>query len=77
MKLQYLTVVFILIILPISLVLSFYIQGQITTVTLQTKYDEKLITSTYDAVKAFQLNTVNNTESDISNSKIRDVQARC
>lgn len=76
MKLQYLTVVFILIILPISLVLSFYIQGQINTVTLQTKYDAKLISSTYDSVKAFQLNTVNNTESDISNSKIRDVQAR-
>ena len=75
MKIQYLAVVFIIIILPISLVVSVYTQNQIATLNLQETYDSKLDTATYDAVKAFQLNTINSSTSDVQNSKIRDIEA--
>lgn len=75
MKLQYLAVIFILIILPISLVMSTYIQSQIDAIGLQASYDKSLIDATYDALKAFQLNTTNNKYSSISDSKIRDIEA--
>ena len=75
MKIQYLAVIFIIIILPISLILSAYTQNHIATLNSQELYDSKLDTATYDAVKAFQLNTINNSTSDIQNSKIRDIEA--
>ena len=75
MKLQYLAVIFILIILPISLVMSTYIQNQIDAIGIQASYDKSLIDATYDALKAFQLNTTNNKYSSISDSKIRDIEA--
>ena len=75
MKLQTLAIIFILIILPISLVMSIYMQNQIKTLNYQISYDSKLYTATYDAIKAFQLNTVNNTQSDLANSKLRDIEA--
>lgn len=75
MKLQYLAVIFVIIILPVSIVMSSYIQNQIDTITLQTLYKTKLDNSTYDALKAFQINSVNNKYSSISNSKIRDIEA--
>lgn len=42
---------------------------------MQTSYDTKLNNATYDALKAFQLNTINSSTSDITNSKIRDIEA--
>ena len=75
MKLQHLAIVFVIIILPISMVITSYIQTQIDTISLQTKYDLKLQTATYDAIKSFQLNTINNKYSAISDSKIRDIEA--
>ena len=75
MKVQYLAVVFIIIMLPISLVYSEYIGAQLQTVSLQISYDTKLDNATYDAIKAFQINTMNNSTSDIADSKIRDVEA--
>ena len=60
MKLQHLAVIFVIIIVPISLVMASYIQNQIDAIVMQTDYDRTLISATYDAVKAFQLNTVNN-----------------
>ena len=75
MKIQELGIIFIIIILPMSLILSVYTQFQIETLNLQTQYDSKLTSATYDAIKAFQLNTANSTMSDISNSKIRDIEA--
>ena len=75
MKLQHLAIVFVIIILPISMVITSYIQTQIDTISLQTKYDLKLQTATYDAIKSFQLNTINNKYSTISDSKIRDIEA--
>lgn len=75
MKLQHLAIIFVIIILPISMVVSSYIQTQIDTITLQTSYSTKLQTATYDAIKAFQLNTINNKYSSVSDSKIRDIEA--
>lgn len=75
MKLQYLAVIFVIIILPISLVLGYYIQTQIDILDLQTNYTTKLNGATYDAIKAFQTNTTNNYYSSISDSKIRDIEA--
>ena len=42
---------------------------------MQTSYDSKLNNATYDALKAFQLNTINSSTSDLSNSKLRDIEA--
>ncbi len=75
MKLQHIAIIFVIIIVPISLVLSAYINTQIKTINYQTSYDTSLVDSTYDAIKAFQLNTANNMYSTISNSKIRDIEA--
>lgn len=75
MKLQHIAILFVLIIVPISLVMASYIQNQIDAITLQTAYDSSLISATYDAMKAFQLNTTNNMYSSISDSKMRDIEA--
>lgn len=75
MKIQNLAVIFIIIILPISMVLTIYVQNQIETLELQVSYDFKLRNATYDAVKAFQLNTINSSSSDLANSKMRDIEA--
>lgn len=75
MKIQNLAIIFIIIILPISMVLTAYVQGQVKTLNLQILYDSKLNNATYDAIKAFQLNTVNSSTSDIVNSKMRDIEA--
>ena len=75
MRLQHLTVIFIIIILPISLILDAYIKSRIETIELQISYDTKLTGATRDAIEAFQQNTVNSSTSDLANSKIRDVLA--
>lgn len=75
MKIQHLAIIFIIIIVPISLVISNYIEAEIDTISLQTMYARKLQTATYDAIRAFQLNTLNNKYSTISDSKIRDIEA--
>lgn len=75
MKIQNLAVIFIIIILPISLILTAYVENQVKTLELQLSYDTKLTNATYDAVKAFQLNTINSATSDLANSKLRDIKA--
>lgn len=75
MKIQSLAVIFVIIILPISIILSEYVHTQINTLNMQTSYDSKLYDATYDAVVAFQKNTINSTSSDITSSKIRDIEA--
>ena len=75
MKIQYLAVVFVIIMLPISLIFSAYTGAQVDTLKLQISYDIKLDNATYDAIKAFQLNTINSSTSDLTNSKIRDIEA--
>lgn len=75
MKIQYIAVIFIIIIVPIVMVTSSYINSQLDTIRLQSNYNSILIDSTYDAIRAFQINTVNNRYSSISDSKIRDIEA--
>lgn len=75
MRVHDLAIIFIIIILPISLVLGIYTQYQIQTINTQTLYDNKLTSATYDAIRAFQINTTDNKLSEISNSKIRDLEA--
>lgn len=77
MKLQNLAVIFIIIMLPLILVLSYYINLQQETMLMQTDYDEKLISSTKESIEALEINTVewNGTYSDIADSKRRDVLA--
>ena len=75
MKIQSLAIMFIILILPISMVLESYTKSRVTTISLQSKYDSKLKDATYDALKAYQLNSLNNDTSDYANSKIRDIKA--
>lgn len=76
MKLQYLMVIFAIIIIPISLVISVYVQTQMDTIVLQTSYHNLLNNATYDAIKAFQLNENNSdSQQDITTEKMRDIQA--
>jgi len=75
MKIQNLAVIFVIIILPISMIVTAYTRNQVQTLSLQTAYDTKLNNATYDALKAFQLNTINSDTSDLANSKLRDVEA--
>ena len=75
MSLDKLAVIFIIIILPISIVLQVYTNYQVQTINLQTSYDEKLNAATKDAIKAYQLNAFNESTSDLSVSKMRDIKA--
>ena len=75
MKIQALAVLSIIIILPMAILLNSYSSNQIKTLDLQVSYDSKLQNATYDAIKAFQLNMSNSATSDITNSKIRDLEA--
>lgn len=75
MSLDKLAVLFIIIILPISVVLNVYTDAQIKTLNLQLSYDTKLNNATSDAIKAYQLNAFNESTSDLSASKMRDINA--
>ena len=75
MKLHDLSIIFIIIILPISMILSAYVDNRVETLKLQTLYDEKLLNATYDTVLAYQKNTLNSTTSDLAMSKLRDIEA--
>ena len=75
MKIQNLAIIFIIIILPISLVIATYTQHQIQTINTQTLYDSKLTSATYDAIRAFQINSTSSATSELTNSKTRDLEA--
>lgn len=75
MKLQHLTVIFIIIIIPITIVTSEYIRNKITIEETKIKYDNKLIDSTYDAIQAYQVNTVSNVFGDIETERVKNLEA--
>jgi hypothetical protein len=75
MKLQNMTVIFSIIVIPITLILSAYIGIQIDTALVQQRYSSKLIDATHDAVAAFELNTINNNYSTNADSIRRDIKA--
>ena len=75
MKLQQLAVIFVIIVLPISLVLAMYTDNNIDVLKKQAEYNDMLLTATNDAVKAYQMNTLRNGYSTVNDSKIRDISA--
>lgn len=75
MKIQSLAVIFIILILPISLVLATYTKNRVETISLQATYDSKLNDATHDALKAYQVNSFKNYTSGLVNSKMRDIEA--
>ena len=75
MKIQSLAIIFIIIIMPITIVLSEYVNNKITIAKTELEYNTRLLNSTYDAIKAYQLNTINNAFGDISTSKVKDIEA--
>lgn len=75
MKIQSLAIMFIIIILPISLVMQTYVQNRVETLSMQSQYDSKLKGATYDALKAYQINSFNSETSYLTNSKMRDIEA--
>jgi hypothetical protein len=68
MKLQSFSVIFTLVLLPLILILSYYIQLQVDTITLQKEYDTDLLNATYDAMSSFEINTANEDLSSVSDS---------
>ena len=74
MKIQHLAVIFILIMMPIIIVFNEYLNNQITVVNTEATYDARLLNSTYDAVKAFQLNTINTTSYTAEN-RVKNMEA--
>ena len=58
MDFQKMMIIFILIFVPISVVLSAYIRNQVDTIQLQADYKDKLINSTYEAINAYEMNTM-------------------
>ncbi len=77
MKLQNLSVIFVIVIIPIILVFSYYISLQVETINMQTSYNTKLLDSTKEAIEAFEINTVewNDAYSETADSKRRDIMA--
>ncbi len=77
MKLQNFMVVFVIIILPIIIVTSYYMSLQIDTINMQTSYNSKLLDSTKEAIEAYEINTVewNSKYDAVSDSKRRSIMA--
>lgn len=77
MKLSNLSVIFIIIVIPIILVVSYYISMQVDTINMQSAYNTKLLEATKEAIESFEINTVewNKDFSKVAESKRRDVMA--
>ena len=75
MKLQNLTIIFIIIILPIVLVLSTYIGYEIKTINKQNMYNTGINTATHDAIFAYEINTKNDSYSNNAENKRSNVKA--
>lgn len=75
MKIENLTIIFAVIIIPIAIVLSIYVNNRIEAQKLELTYDKRIFTATQDAVNAYQSNTDNDAFSGVTNSKISDIEA--
>lgn len=76
MKIQHLAVIFIIIIMPIVIVFSEYMNTQIKFIKIDETYDKRLLNSTYDAIKSFQLNTMNSYRHS-AESRVNNAVAAC
>lgn len=77
MRLQSFSVIFVIIIVPLILVLSYYLSLQIKTITNQNEYDNNLLSATYDAMSSFEINTANEDLSSVSDSLRTIIEASC
>lgn len=68
MKVDGLGVILAIILLPIILVVTYYIQMQVDTIAKENAYNTKLLDATYDAMAAFELNTANEELSSVADS---------
>ena len=75
MKLQNLTIIFIIIILPIVLVLSAYIGYEVKTINKQNMYNTGVNTAVHDAVFAYEMNSKNDDYSDNAENKRSNIKA--
>jgi len=62
MKVQNLAIIFLVIIIPLFVILSYYLNLQQETLEKQALYDTKLAEATKEGIKAFEVNTVDWTE---------------
>lgn len=58
MSIQNLSIIFIVIAIPIIIVSSYYVTQQQETLKMQASYDSKLGEATREAIKAYEINTV-------------------
>lgn len=58
MKIQNLSIIFLVIVIPLVMILSYYLNLQRDTLELQAIYDTKLSEATKEGIKAFEVNTV-------------------
>ncbi len=75
MKIQNLSIIFVVIMVPIIMMLSFYIERQTDTLELQEAYNTKMIISSKNAIKAFEINTVDWGSTNTSNFERRTVES--
>lgn len=68
MKVDGLGVILAIILLPIILVVTYYIQLQVDTIAKENTYNTKLLNATYDAMSAFEINTANEELSTVADS---------
>ena len=68
MKVDGLGVILAIILLPIILVVTYYIQLQVDTIAKENSYNTKLLNATYDAMLAFEKNTANEELSSVADS---------
>lgn len=75
MKLQNLIIIFIIIIIPIVLIFSYYLNLEANTISMQTNYDVKLMEATKEAMEAFSVNTTewNSEYNTLANTKRRNI----
>lgn len=64
MKVQNLAIIFLVITIPLIMIVSYYLHLQQETLKLQAEYDTKLSASTKEAIKAFEVNTVDWSEKE-------------
>ena len=78
MRIQNLAIIFLVIMVPLILVLSYYLDLQQDSLKMQTDYDTKLADATKEGIRAFEINTVEWSEWKSRKTRVaerNDVQA--
>jgi len=75
MKIQNLAIIFSIIVVTIALTMSLVIRNKIASMRMESMYNQALMGATFDAMKAFEVNTEENKYSGIPESLKRDAKA--